>query len=218
MNTDKKTERVAVFVDGFNLYHAIADLKKPHLKWANLWKLAASYAPQEHQQIVAVYYFSAFATWLPEPYGRHRLYVKALKAIGATTVMGKFKEKDRSCRKCKAKWKAHEEKETDVNLALWLLNEARKDSYDHAFLISNDSDLAPAVRMVTAEFPNKRVRILTPPGKRRSSKELVSAAGGMKCVRTIKESRLAQSLLPAKITNEKGSEIIRPDEYTPPGL
>ena len=35
-------KRVACYVDGFNLYHAIDDLRKPHLKWVNLWALAES--------------------------------------------------------------------------------------------------------------------------------------------------------------------------------
>lgn len=38
--------------------------------------------------------------------------------------MGKFKEKDRSCNICSSMWNAHEEKETDVNIALYILDEA----------------------------------------------------------------------------------------------
>lgn len=131
--------------------------------------------------------------------------------------MGRFKEKDRFCHNCKAHWKAHEEKETDVNLALYLLNEARKDSYDHAFLLSNDSDLVPAVKMLRSEFPHKRVRILTPPGKR-TSKDLVQAAGGMKFVRTIKEADLAKFLLPSVISAPNEKNINRPVEYDPPSI
>lgn len=42
--------------------------------------------------------------------------------------------------------------ETDVNVGLWMLNEAHKGSFDHAFLLSNDSDLAPVVAMLKTEL------------------------------------------------------------------
>jgi hypothetical protein len=32
-------ERVICFVDGFNLYHALHSIGKPHLKWLDLRKL-----------------------------------------------------------------------------------------------------------------------------------------------------------------------------------
>lgn len=33
--------RGAIYVDGFNLYHAISDLGMPHLKWLDLWRLGS---------------------------------------------------------------------------------------------------------------------------------------------------------------------------------
>lgn len=201
-------------MDGFNLYHAIAELRAPELKWLDLWSLLRRYAAQPHQHLTAVYYFSAFATWLPDPYRRHREYVAALDATGVTTVMGHFKNKDRWCANCRKSWVAHEEKETDVNIGLYAINQAHKNNFDFAFLVSNDSDLAPVVRMLRAEFPSKRVRILTPPG-RRTSKELMQAAGGPSHIRTIKPSRLRDHLLPASLS--KGGAIVarRPVEYDP---
>ncbi len=67
--------------------------------------------------------------------------------------MGVFKAKDRACRNCESAWTDHEEKETDVNIALHLLRDAHQDRFDRALLISGDSDLVPAVRMVRALFP-----------------------------------------------------------------
>jgi uncharacterized LabA/DUF88 family protein len=215
MGNLEKIERIVAFIDGFNLYHAINDLGRPHLKWIDLLTLSTRFAAQTYQQVRSVFYFSAFATWLTGPFARHRAFVEALNAKGVVTVMGRFKEKDRYCHQCGSRWKAHEEKETDVNLALYLLNEARKDTYDHAFVVSNDSDLVPAVRMVKAEFPGKRIRILTPPGKK-TSMDLVDAAGGRMFVRTIKESHLAKALLPSRLLAPDGSTITRPKEYDPP--
>lgn len=208
---DKK--RVVAFIDGFNLYHALHDLREPALKWLDLWQLCERFA-RGNLELRKVLYFSAFATWRPDPYRRHRAYVQALQHVGVQTIMGHFKEKDRGCRSCGARWVAHEEKETDVNIALHLLNEAYKDAFDCALLVSNDSDLAPAIRMLKAEFPNKWVRILTPP-KKRTSKELVQAAGGMQHVRSTKHSHIAAALLPPSVTLSDGTRVDRPREYRP---
>ncbi len=94
---------------------------------------------------------------------------------GVKPVMGKFKTKDRKCRKCRYKWTGHEEKETDVNIALAMLNLAYKNEYDHAFLISNDSDLAPAIHMVRANFPEKLITTSVPPHYFHSN-ELIKAS------------------------------------------
>ena len=76
------------------------------------------------------------------------------------------KRKDRHCRSCGAQWVAHAEKETDVNIGLFMMNEAHKDSYDRGLLLSGDSDLAPVIRMMRSEFPEKPLRLISPPGRR----------------------------------------------------
>ena len=63
-------ERVVCFVDGFNL-SAIDALKRPYLKWVNLWELASVFIRPKSQQLQSVYYFSAYAEWLPESKARH---------------------------------------------------------------------------------------------------------------------------------------------------
>lgn len=211
-----RIERISCFIDGFNLYHALDGLGENHLKWLDLWELVERYAAQPHQKVTAVYYFSAFATWKPSAYKRHREYVRALQATGVDPIMGFFKEKDRKCRTCGSTWIGHEEKETDVNIGLYMVNEAYKDTYDHAFLLSNDSDLTPVVRMLRTEFPRKRIRIITPP-RRRTSKDLARANGGMARVRTIKESHVRRHLLTVRVKDAAGTVVAKcPPEYLPP--
>jgi uncharacterized LabA/DUF88 family protein len=205
--------RLAVLIDGFNLYHAIDELGRPELKWLDLRALAESFSSVG--SVVAIYYFSAYATWRPNAYRKHRTYVAALETVGVQPVLGRFKEKDRTCRACRSSWKAHEEKETDVNLALYLLNEAHRDTFDAALLVSNDSDLVPAVRMTLAAHPRKRVLIATPPRKR-TSKDLVTAAGGFSNVREIKPSRIERCLFPATVYDSNGAALVRPPDWDPP--
>ncbi len=208
--------RVSAFVDGFNLYHAIDDLGAHHLKWVNLRKLCEIFAPPPVYDLEEVLYFSAFATWRPQSYRRHREYVKALEASGVTAVMGRFKEKDRSCVNCGNTWIDHEEKETDVNIGIHLLDRASRDLYDRALLISGDSDLVPAVRMVRDRFPKKEFRIIGPVG-RGFSMDLVSVAGGKECGKRMKEVHLEECLLPSGIRSDAGQLVAtRPAKYHPP--
>ena len=205
--------RVACFIDGFNLYHSIKNLEKPHLKWVDLWKLTETFIDPSIHDLTAVYYFSAYATWLSEAHQRHQWYVKALQSVGVTPVMGKFKARNKQCLHCHREWTEHEEKETDVNAAIWILNEARKDTFDYAFLMSGDSDLSPAVRMLKMEYPEKIIKVIAMVG-RPQSKEL---GRGIKKLAKIKKIHLERSLFPSKIYDPKGHLVAhRPAKYDPP--
>ncbi len=211
-----RTQRVAAFVDGFNIYHALDDIGQNHFKWLNLRALLQLFVPKPYQELREIYYFSAYATWLPDAYARHREYVAALEGVGVTPVMGFFKPKDRSCKKCGGKWIAHEEKETDVNIGLFMLNEAYKNSYDMGLLLSADSDLAPVVRMLRTQFPTKPLRLVAPP-KRRHSKEIVHAFGGYPSLRSIEPKHLRKSLFPLEVKDSTGIVVARcPQKYLPP--
>lgn len=67
--------------------------------------------------------------------------------------MGDFKEKDRFYKNCKTYFKSYEEKQTDVNIGIYLIKEAFEDNYDTAILVTNDTDLIPAIRMLKKHIP-----------------------------------------------------------------
>jgi len=208
--------RVSAFIDGFNLYHAILATGQNHLKWANLRQLCEVFAPRPQFDLGDVFFFTAYAPWRQASYARHREFVQALASVGVTTVLGEFKKKDRECFACGSRWTDHEEKETDVNIAIHLLNEARRGSFERALIVSGDSDLAPAVRMLRSEFPGKQVRVITPVG-RRSSKELGIAAGDLSFCRLMKVTHLERSLFGATVLGSDSSVVAsRPPAYDPP--
>lgn len=213
VNRAMSSDRVACFIDGFNLYHAIADLGESHLKWVNLWSLSEQFVLGKGQRLCHVYYFSAYADWLPGKKRRHEAYVAALRAVGVTPIMGKFKKKHRRCPGCSNQWLSHEEKETDVNIALTLLNEAYKGTYDRALVISRDSDLVPAIQMVRSVFPNKSVCIIAPPNRGHGT-ELIDAAVDKAKIR---KRTLSQCLLPEFVRDGDGRIMARrPRKYDPP--
>jgi len=205
--------RAIALIDGFNLYHAVLDLRQGYLKWLDLHKLCRAFLPSPQFALERVLYFTALATWKPQSLIRHRAYLRALEATGVEVVTAKFKESKKFCRTCKASWVHHEEKETDVSIGVHLVDLAYQDTFDRALLLTGDSDLAPAVRIVKQRFPAKQIALLTPPGRSRSY-ELVAACGteGSR-VRLV---HLQRALLPERTACADGSYVMRPAEYCPP--
>lgn len=152
--------RYCFYIDGFNMYYAL-NCKYPHFKWLNYYRLAQSVL-LAHDKLEQVNYFSAYITWKPDNYKRHQDYITALRGAGVDFVPGRFKSKDVRCHCCRKVFKTHEEKQTDVNIAIRLLSDAVEDKYDRAVIVSADSDLTPAILAVRKLFPNKQVGVMFP--------------------------------------------------------
>ena len=88
-----------------------------------------------------------------------------------------------------------EEKGSDVNLAVHLLNDAWLDNYDCAIIVSNDSDLAESMKLVRQYHKEKTLGLIMP-GKGHPSKELMKHADFVKRIRS---GVLAASQLPNPI-------------------
>jgi len=178
------------------------------------WGLAQAFIKPSSERLVGVYYFSAFATWLPGPHRRHQAFVRALKGHGVTVVLGHFKKKARRCPKCRHSWIGHEEKESDVNLVIHLLNAARSDLFDTALLLTSDTDMVPVINMVRGLSPPKQVVAIIPQRRFQHSLELRNACDN--AIR-IRESHLSTNLFPEEILDAEGRIVARrPIEYAPP--
>lgn len=204
----QKKRRTIAYVDGFNLYHAIKDLNRPELKWVNLWSLSESLL-RKNEELVEVNYFSAYATWIPDAYKRHRDYTKALQEEGVELVLGQFKDKFLTCRKCGRQYTTKEEKETDVNIALRLVTDAILDRYDRAILITADTDLAAAVDSARHHCPNKEIFVAAPPKRMRRAR-------GLQPNYEITPGRIANHLLQEEYHAPNGTLVTkRPTAYDP---
>lgn len=143
---------------------------------------------------------------------KQQSYIKALQLRNIKPILGQFKQKDRYCSNCLSHFRVHEEKETDVNIALALLDLAYQNVYDRALLITNDSDLAPAIHNVRERFPNKRITIVAPPLSRQCN-ELIQAASDKIQIRV---EHIERSLLPEVIVDASRMIFVnRPREYDP---
>lgn len=157
-------KRTIVYVDGFNLYHALDDLHDDSLKWLCLRRLSESIL-RDGEELKQVKYFSAYATWMPDAYDRHREYVAALQAEGVKFIEGKFKKKNLRCRICGAQYQTHEEKETDVNIGIHLVKDTMQGNFDRAIVISADTDMACAINMARELSGTKQIDVVAPPGR-----------------------------------------------------
>lgn len=204
-----------VYIDGFNLYYGC--LKKSAYKWLDLKKLFENLLDPSHQIIKIKYYtahissrndndasrlrqryyLSALEKYIPELeiyYGHYLTHKISAKVVNPPPEFIQiFKT---------------EEKGSDVNLALHVLNDAWLELYDCAVIVSNDSDLAESLRLVKKQT-NKLIGIVFPnmDHKRKPSRELVKYADFIKPIR---RNLLENSQLPNQIP---GTEIYKPKEW-----
>jgi len=197
-------EQVIAYVDGFNLYHGIRERFGRRCHWLNLEALAASLLRQG-QTLVGVRYFTARVRDKPTSELNQLTYLSALTA--RTTILeiieGRFQQRTVRCRSCGAEHRSHEEKESDVNLAVAMVHDALVGRFDTALLISADADHGPAVR--TVRSAGKRVVAAFPP--RRHSDALRRLADG---AFTIGDAKIRQAQLPAKVHRTNGPPLERP--------
>jgi uncharacterized LabA/DUF88 family protein len=148
--------RIKIFIDGFNLYHVLDNHREYHqYKWLDFSKLASLFIKRD-EQIVGINYFTALATWNPGKVERHKIFITALRSRSIKVIYGQFQKVTKRCRgTCGEKYETHEEKKTDVNIAIDILKSAVLDEYDTAMIISADSDLIPVVEAVRELFPGR---------------------------------------------------------------
>ena len=198
--------RYSFYVDGFNLYHALVE-GYAQFKWLNLRKMAESVVGP-NDQVVDVIYFTAYAKWRPsDTVRRHRDYVRALRWAGVETVHGRFQKKWPKCHLCNRRFLTHEEKRTDVNIAVRTVRDAFQDKFDTAVIVSADSDLLPVIETLEVVAPEKNVGVMFPIG--RSCYALRQQAAFR---RKMPQSLLQSCQLPAEIPLD-GDLVKKPAEW-----
>jgi uncharacterized LabA/DUF88 family protein len=177
--------RVIFLIDGFNLYHSISDAQKDSglgSKWLDIRSLMSAYL--EHlspkASIEEIFFFTAIRTHVqkfnPQTVQRHKDYLKILKNTGIQVIEGKFKKGKSYCKTCKKEGEKYEEKETDVNIAVKLVELAFMDQADIFVIVSGDTDLIPGVDVVRRQFPHKKVFVIFP--YKRKNTDILSRVDG----------------------------------------
>jgi uncharacterized LabA/DUF88 family protein len=208
--------RTYIYIDGFNFYYGA--VKDTPYKWLNFKKLFESLLAPAHQ-ILSIKYFTAIVTGKIDPGQpiRQKTFIRALKKFipEISVYYGKFLSHnvfkplaypiDQNTFGKYIKFAnviKTEEKGSDVNIAVHLLNDAWLDHYDCAVIVSNDSDLAESLRLVKEQH-KKKIGLITP-GKTHPSRELLKYADFTKRIR---KGVLGASQLPDPIP---GTTIHKP--------
>jgi len=155
-----------VYIDGFNLYYGL--LKGSPYKWLDLYRYFTML--RQHDDILKVLYFTAL---IEGPHkNNQKTYIRALRTLPSLEIIyGKFMKKTVICKvpSCthsgSREFKTAEEKGTDVNIAVRMIDDAYNDRCDAFILVSGDSDLAPVLAMLKCQFPTKK-RIVYVPAKK----------------------------------------------------
>lgn len=212
--------RTIVYVDGFNLYYGLVR-RTPH-KWLDLKALFDILLPRN--EVILVKYFTARIVPFPgNPAAprRQATYLRALRSKpGVEIHLGHFLKSEVSMRLADGSGKSakvikYEEKGSDVNLAVNLVADGFKRAFDAAVVVSNDSDLTEAMRIVRDDLgypvglvpPVRKADIRA--NRRRISKELVAQAN---FTRSVSNGLLKKSQLSSPITDGQGT-FSRPNNW-----
>ena len=204
--------RVAVYVDGFNLFYGMRAKSWQRYYWLNLRSFAENLL-RPHHCFQVVRYFTARVfhdTDDPGKEARQTAYLEALATLPDLSIhYGYFLPKELKCFNCGCVRQTYEEKMTDVNIAVALLNDAQDDRFDTAMIVSADSDLVGPVQSVLHRYPSKRVIIAFPP--KRSSFNLRNVASASFI---IGQNKLRNSQLSNEVTRSDGFLLRRPPSWT----
>jgi len=216
-----------VYIDGFNLYYC--GVKDTPYKWLNLLLLSQNLFPGK--VIKRIRYFTAKVIDLPNDplaHERQEIYWRALKTIPNIEIIhGHFVSRVKPFPQYppviipgtippqlkRVHILKREEKGSDVNLAAYLIYDNCLRDADESIVISNDSDLAHAIELVTnAKHLGRSVTVVNPnrtslvrkyPDNHKMQSELRRVA--TQPVNSINESVLANSQFASPLADARGS-------------
>jgi uncharacterized LabA/DUF88 family protein len=155
-------EKVIFYIDGFNFYHGLkkniridSDWQKCY--WIDIVKLFQQFVG-DNQYLEKIYYFTA-----PPPdndkLNRQRRLFDANCLINGKkfeVIDGKFFQKTLKCKLCNKTYKTYEEKHTDVNIAIKMIDDCLLGHVDTIALVSADGDLLTPLKLITQHHARHR--------------------------------------------------------------
>lgn len=226
------TSRVAVYVDGFNLYYRA--LKNTGFKWLDIDALCKAIL-HKTPNIVQINYYTARVKQLDPSYTDQQdqaEYLRALSTIPHLRIhYGNFQITEKVMPLASPLWMRPkfvphvdlsactdlpevarvvktEEKGSDVNFGVHLVRDAFLDKFDIAAVITNDTDLREPLRIVSQEA-KKKVVLLSP---------VPNPAGSLTKVITglplfINQSHLKNSQFPDPHIDKNGRALNKPADW-----
>ncbi|MGM9859622.1 MAG: NYN domain-containing protein [Muribaculaceae bacterium] len=165
----EQKKRVTFYIDGFNFYFGLKRSKQIDRAWRTCYwidmvKLCESFLGED-QTLEKVIYFTA-SPLSPQKNSRQSAFLNANKLINGERfeiVRGKYLEKHIICPYCKGDIARPEEKKTDVNISIRMVEDCVMGSTDIVALVSADSDLVPPIELIQRLFPKIGIKVYFPP-------------------------------------------------------
>lgn len=203
--------RVKVYIDGFNLYHAIDKIGDFRLKWIGYHTLSRSFL-RANEQLVGISFFTAVWRYDQAKQQRHKNFIAAQRHYGVTVHEGNFATPDKYCNRQARYCRFREEKQTDVGIAVEIVRDAVGGAVDRVILVTADSDQIPTARLL-ASLPNLRATLYAPPYRALEARELGKLFADKD---ELTVGRLLNCQMPRTIRNAAGAIVAaKPAIYGP---
>ena len=204
--------RAIFYIDGYNLYGGLCQ-GQYDLIWLDLQALCARLTKAKTEQLEQVKQFTARKPSPLESLQRQQIYLNALKTHCPTlqVIEGKFHWTDQTCKMCSHTYTQQREKQTDVNIAVSVLEDALKGMFDVAYLITADSDQVPTIQTVKRLFPSRLVKVFFPPNLGSEDLRHYADFAGH-----IPIGLLRMSQLPDPVLGRKERQYYKPSEWNTP--
>ena len=201
---------VRVYIDGFNLYHAIEKTGRIELKWLNLLHLSRDLL-RPGEDLGEVHFFTAVWPYEATKQKRHENFIKAQEAYGVFVHRGKFSKPQRWCERHQRNCPFREEKQTDVGIGIKMLADAYERKAERMILVTADSDQIPTAKAITA-LGAATLTLAFPPGRAQEARELGSIITDRL---ELTVERLVNFKLPRTVTRNGRTVATMPAIYRP---
>jgi hypothetical protein len=156
--------RARVYIDGFNLYFSVIKANSSW-KWLNFETYFQAIRPDD--VVERINYFTAIVEpkrGLSPKRDRQAIYLNALRTLKTVElIFGTYRQRSVRCgATCRQKYDTPEEKKTDVNIAIRMIDDAINGRVDRIILVSGDSDMEPAVEYIRKACPKVQMLVYIP--------------------------------------------------------
>jgi uncharacterized LabA/DUF88 family protein len=156
-------KNIILLVDGLNLFHGLLSSYGLAHTEVNLVKLSDSII-ETNEKIYSIHLFGAnFKGNSEKSIAQRKFMLQNSRLENVKTTLGKLKKREFTCNFCKHKYTFYQEKFTDVNIVLKIIEIIQNLEISKIYLISGDNDFLPIVKKVK-ELNSVKIKIVIPPG------------------------------------------------------
>lgn len=192
-------QKANIYIDGFNFYNGLVDSDWKKYFWLDIVTFSEEIlnSLKGDHKLIKAYYFSAPPHNHESKAKRQARFFKANNQNSKfELVLGFHKDKSKFCNKCNTKISISEEKQTDVNIALYMLGCAVKKDCDLSILVSGDTDMIPIIKAIKEIDPKHQIMVFFPP--HRKTNKMINYVDGWRDLFTL-ESIFKKSLFPHSV-------------------